>query len=147
MASKSCLISEMAQALQEDTQKINTIERLARHLGEEIPETVRDNYLNVATKYLPENVVVHIDDSDVVKPCGKAFEGIDRVRDGSKSTRTKSVMGNGYYVTEATALTYLNHPVSVFQKFGLLSPLNTLPADNLSIQKRLSAPVWTSSGT
>lgn len=116
MASKSCLISEMAQALQEDTQKINTIERLVRHLGEEIPETVRDNYLNVATKYLPENVVVHIDDSDVVKPCGKAFEGIDRVRDGSKSTQAKSVMGNGYYVTEATALTYSNHPVSVFSE-------------------------------
>lgn len=116
MASKSCLISEMAQALQEDTQKMNTIERLTRHLGNEVPEAVRGNYLNVATKYLPESVVVHIDDSDVVKPCGKAFEGIDRVRDGSKSTQTKSVMGNGYYVTEATALTCSNHPVSVFSE-------------------------------
>jgi len=116
MASKSCLISEMAQVLQEDTQKINTIERLTRNLGKEIPEPVRDNYLNVAMNFLPKDVVVHIDDSDVVKPRGKAFEGIDRVRDGSKSTQTKSVMGNGYYVTEATALTYSNHPVSVFSE-------------------------------
>lgn len=116
MASKSCLISEVAQALQEDTRKINTIERLARHLSEEIPETVRDNYLNVTKQYLPENVVVHVDDSDVVKPCGKAFEGISRVRDGSKSTQAKSVMGNGYYVTEATAITHSSHPVSIFSE-------------------------------
>ena len=43
LASESCVISDIAQALQEDTQKINTIERLTRHLGEEIPETVQDN--------------------------------------------------------------------------------------------------------
>lgn len=116
MASKSCLISKVAQALQEDTRKINTIERLTRHLSEEIPETVRDNYLNVTKQYLPENVVVHVDDSDVVKPCGKAFEGISRVRDGSKSTQAKSVMGNGYYVTEATAITCSSHPVSIFSE-------------------------------
>ena len=53
MASKSCLISEMAQALQEDTQKMNTIERLARHLGEGIPETVRDNRGRATGKICP----------------------------------------------------------------------------------------------
>lgn len=116
MASKSCLMSEIAQALQEDTQKINTIERLTRHLSEGIPETVLNNYLNLTKQYLPEDVVVHIDDSDVVKPCGRAFEGISRVRDGSKSTQAKSVMGNGYYVTEATAITQSSHPVSIFSE-------------------------------
>ena len=40
MASKSCVISDIAQELQEETQKINTIERLTRNLGAEIPEGV-----------------------------------------------------------------------------------------------------------
>ena len=87
MAAKSCVLSEIAQALQEDTQKINTVERLARHLNAEISETVQDNYTNVVKKYLPDNIVIHIDNSDVIKPCGRAFEGLSRVRDGSKSTR------------------------------------------------------------
>ena len=105
LASKSCLISDIAQALQEDTKKINTIERLARNLCAEIPEPARDNYLSVVKGYLPEEPVVHIDDSDVIKPKGKAFERLCKVRDVSKSTEKKTVIGNGYYVTEATVLT------------------------------------------
>lgn len=116
MSSKSCVISEIAQALQEDMQKINTIERLTRKLGEGIPEAVHENYLNQAKRYLPERIVVHLDNSDVVKPSGRAFEGISRVRDGSKSTASRAVMGNGYYVTEATALTNSSHPVSIFSE-------------------------------
>ena len=116
MASKSCVISEIAQQLQEDTKKINTIERLARNLSKEIPEAVEANYLNIVKQYLPDDIVVHIDNSDVIKPSGHAFEGISRVRDGSKSTATKCVMGNGYYVTEAVAMTNDNQPVSVFSE-------------------------------
>ena len=116
MASKSCVISDIAQELQEETQKINTIERLTRHLNTEIPETVQNNYLDTIKKYLPDDVVFHIDDSDIVKPCGRAFEGISRVRDGSRSTQAKCVMRNGYYVTEATAMTKSGHPVSVFSE-------------------------------
>ena len=116
MASKSCVISNIAQELQEETQKVNTIERLTRHLDTEIPETVRNNYLNMMKKYLPKDIVIHIDDSDIVKPCGRAFEGISRIRDGSRSTQAKSVMGNGYYVTEATVMTKSSHPISVFSE-------------------------------
>ena len=116
MASKSCVISEIAQTLQEDAQKINTIERLARNLDKEIPETVHENYLNQAKHYLPDRIVVHLDNRDVIKSSGRAFEGIGRVRDGSKSTASKAIMGNGYYVTEATALTKSSHPVSVFSE-------------------------------
>ena len=48
LSSNSCVISDIAQALQEDTQKINTIERLARNLSNGIPEKAQDNYLNTA---------------------------------------------------------------------------------------------------
>ena len=116
MAAKTCVISDIAHVLQEDTKKINTIERLTRNLSTEIPEAAQDNYLSIVKQNLPENAVVHIDNSDVVKPAGKAFEGICRVRDGSKSTEKKTVTGNGYYVTEATALTMSGHPVSIFSE-------------------------------
>ena len=61
MAAKSSVLSEIAQALQEDTQKINTVERLARNLNAEIPKAVQDNYSNVVQQYLPDNIVIHID--------------------------------------------------------------------------------------
>lgn len=49
MAARSCALSEIAQSLQEDTKKINTVERLARHLNAEIPETVHSNYTNITS--------------------------------------------------------------------------------------------------
>ena len=116
MSSQSCVISEIAQELQEQAKKIHIIQRLTRNLNEEIPKTVQDNYLGIVKRHLPDHIVVHIDNSDVIKPSGHAFEGISRVRDGSKSTATKNVMGNGYYVTEATAMTKSSHPVSVFSE-------------------------------
>ena len=116
MSSKSCVITDVARALQEKAQIINTVERLTRHLSEPIPESVQNNYVDTVRKYLPENIVIHIDDSDVTKPSGRAFEGISRIRDGSRSTESKSVMGNGYYVTEATVLTKSSHPVSIFSE-------------------------------
>lgn len=39
----------------------------------------------------PEDLVIHIDDSNVVKPDGYKFEALGIVRDGSKSTPSKNV--------------------------------------------------------
>lgn len=63
---------------------------------------------------MPAEPVIHIDDSDVVKPNGYKFEALGIVRDGSESTATKSVYKKGYHVTEACVLTASNHPVSIF---------------------------------
>ena len=60
--------------------------------------------------------MIHIDDSDVVKPDGYKFESLGIVRDGSESTSTKNVYKKGYHVTEACVLTTSNHPVSIFSK-------------------------------
>ncbi len=64
----------------------------------------------------PCEPVIHIDDSDVVKPEGYHFESLGIVRDGSKSTSEKSVYCKGYHVTEACVLTRSNHPVSIFSQ-------------------------------
>jgi len=64
----------------------------------------------------PCEPVIHIDDSDVVKPEGYHFESLGIVRDGSKSTSEKSVYCKGYHVTEACVLTSSNHTVSIFSE-------------------------------
>lgn len=58
--------------------------------------------------------VIHIDDSDAVKPDGYKFEALGIVRDDSESTATKSVYKKGYHVTEACVLIASSHPVSIF---------------------------------
>lgn len=68
------------------------------------------------TSIVPSEPVIHIDDSDVIKPEGYHFESLGIVRDGSRSTPEKSVYCKGYHVTEACVLTDSNHPVSIFSE-------------------------------
>ena len=67
-------------------------------------------------KWIPSEPVIHIDDSDVVKPDEYKFESLGIVRDGSESSSAKNVYQKGYHVTEACVLTTSNHPVSIFSR-------------------------------
>lgn len=116
LASGSCLLTDIAQRLDEDAQKINTVDRLSRHLVKGTPNDVLCNYLKMIRKWTPNKPVVHIDDSDVVKPDGIHFEALGWVRDGSESTKDKCVLKKGYHVTEACVLTTSGHPVSLFSE-------------------------------
>ena len=103
LASGSCLLTDVVDKLHEPSKKINVVDRLSKHL-----DKVRN--------WVPAAPVIHIDDSDVVKPDGYKFESLGIVRDGSESTSTKNVYKKGYHVTEACVLTTSNHPVSIFSK-------------------------------
>jgi hypothetical protein len=81
-----------------------------------IPDLLQSNYLKHITQWLPSEPVIHIDDSDVIKPNGFKFESLGIVRDGSASTSTKNVMQKGYHVTEASAMTSNGHPISIFSE-------------------------------
>lgn len=116
LASKSCLLTDIVDQLHEDTKKINSVERLTRHLDKGTPKKALNTYLSTIRKWVPDEPVIFIDDSDVVKPDGYKFEALGIVRDGSKSTNTKNVYEKGYHVTEACALTKNNHPVSIFSE-------------------------------
>ena len=116
LASGSCLLTDIADQLHESTKKINTVDRLSRHLEKGAPVSAVDSYLQVIKKWVPAEPVIHIDDSDVVKPDGYKFESLGIVRDGSESTSSKNVYKKGYHVTEACVLTTSNHPVSIFSK-------------------------------
>ncbi|MEI3041618.1 MAG: hypothetical protein V8T64_02765 [Roseburia intestinalis] len=97
--------------------KVNSVERLTRHLNKGISsKDAQKSYLMtfVRTNGFRDwfsNPIIHIDDSDVIKPEGRRFEALGLVRDGSKSTNTKTVYEKGYHVTEACVLTGNNHPV------------------------------------
>lgn len=89
LASGSCLLTEVADQLHEPSQKINIVDRLSRHLEKGTPTVAAASYLQLIKKWIPSDPVIHIDDSDVVKPDGYQFESLGIVRDGSESTSKK----------------------------------------------------------
>lgn len=110
--SGSCVLSDISDALMEDIKKANTIERLSRRLKEKLPEAMEENYLNLVRGKMPDNPVILVDDTDIIKPYGEKFESLGIVRDGSS---LKKVYEKGYMVTEIVALTAKEkHPVSLF---------------------------------
>ena len=116
LAGGSCLLTDIVDQLHEPSKKINVVDRLSRHLAEGTSQKALHSYLSLVKKWCPNHPVIHIDDSDVVKPNGYKFESLGRVRDGSDSTAQKNVYKKGYHVTEATVLTSNNHPVSIFSE-------------------------------
>jgi len=116
LASRSCLLSEIAHTLRESTRKINVVDRLSQHLARGTPQAAQLSYLKLVRHMVPSEPTVYIDDSDVVKPEGYHFEALGLVRDGSASTKDRTVYQKGYYVTEACAMTNNRQPISIFSK-------------------------------
>lgn len=116
LASGSCLLTDIVDQLHEPSRKINIVDRLSKHLSKGTPQAALNAYLTLVKEWCPSHPVIHIDDSDIVKPDGYKFESLGLVRDGSESSSTKSIFKKGYHVTEATVLTKSGHPVSIFSK-------------------------------
>src|SRR5574344_255841 len=76
LAAGSCLLTDVVDQLHEHSKKINIVDRLSRHLDKGVPAKAAVSYLHAIKKWVPAEPVIHIDDSDVVKP------------DGYKSTNT-----------------------------------------------------------
>ena len=70
LASQICLLTDVVDQLHEDSKKINIVDRLSRHLDKGIPAKAAVSYLQMLKKWIPSEPVIHIDDSDVVKPDG-----------------------------------------------------------------------------
>lgn len=114
----SCLISEIARALDEKIKLGYTIERLCDNLAQLEPEEkeqIWKNYLNEVEKNIEkENAVALFDDSDISKEYSRKLEDLDRVIDASSPDKK---IVNGYHVCEATMLTKNEkQPISVYSK-------------------------------
>jgi hypothetical protein len=116
LAAGSCILTDVVDQLHENSKKANIVERLSRHLASGTPISSLRAYLKWVRKVVPNEPIVHVDDSDIVKPNGYKFEALGTVRDGSESSSGKSVYKKGYTVTEVTALTKKGNPISVFSK-------------------------------
>jgi hypothetical protein len=116
LASGSCVLTDIVDQLHEDSKKVNSVERLTRHLNRGTSPAALKSYLSAVRRLAPSEPVIHIDDSDVVKPDGRKFEALGIVRDGSESTDSKNVYKKGYHVTEACVLTKNGHPASIFSE-------------------------------
>ena len=134
LASKSCMLTDIVEQLHENTKKINSVERLSRHLEKGISQKATVSYLQTIKKWVPDEPVIHIDDSDVTKPDGYKFEALGIVRDGSESTSTKNVYKKGYHVTEACVLTKSNHPVSIFSRIHSSSEKDYKSANSITFE-------------
>lgn len=134
LAAQSCLLTDIVDQLHEDTKKINSVERLSRHLEKGIPQKAYVSYLQAIKKWGPDEPVIHIDDSDVTKPDGYKFEALGIVRDGSESTSKKNVYKKGYHVTEACVLTNSNHPVSIFSRIHSSSEKGYKSANTITFE-------------
>lgn len=140
LASGSCLLTDIVDQLHETSKKINIVDRFSHHLAKGTPGEALKAYLTQIKKWCPAQPVIHIDDSDVVKPDGYKFESLGWVRDGSESTATKNVYKKGYHVTEATVLTNNNHPLSLFSEIHSSSE-KTLPPLTMSHSPLWSGPI------
>ena len=132
LASGSCLLTDIVDQLHEKSKKVNSVERLTRHLNKGIPKNAQKSYLSFVRTMASKNPIIHIDDSDVIKPEGRKFEALGLVRDGSKSTETKNVYEKGYHVTEACVLTDSNHPVSIFSRIHSSKEKNFTSANDVT---------------
>ena len=70
LASGSCLLTNIVDQLHEQTKKVNSVERLTRHLNKGTNPCALYSYLSQIRKWVPDYPVIHIDDSDVTKPDG-----------------------------------------------------------------------------
>ena len=120
LATGSCILTDVVDQLHENSKKVNVVERLCRHLALGTPTPSLKAYLKWIRKTGPDEPVILIDDTDIVKPNGRKFEALGIVRDGSESSSDNSVYKKGYLVTEAIALTKKRTSISAFSKIHSL---------------------------
>ena len=113
-ASASCILSKIADTLHEPIRKINIIDRLSRNLMSDMPERVEGNFRNLMKGQINPVGNIYVDDSDIIKPYGYAFEDLGLVRDGSSPEKK---IEKGYHVAEiCTLLNKGKQPVSLYSR-------------------------------
>lgn len=79
---QSCLLSQIARALDEDVKLINTIDRLSDQMikfSDLDMKIVQKNYHDMISKYIPDIPVINLDNSEIVKEYANKLEDLDRV--------------------------------------------------------------------
>ena len=129
---KDILLSNISDALDENIQKSNTINRLSDNLNKKLSSSIDNNYIDIAIDTLGDIPVFLVDDSDIIKPLGQKFENLGLVRDGS--SRNKSYE-KGYRHTEIVGLTKnKKQPISLFSKIHSSSQKDYESANSITFE-------------
>lgn len=84
LKSKSIVLNDIAHSLNEEVSLKKVNERLYKNLMRAPYINKRHGLIAVGLSYMRDDEKVFIiDDTDVIKPFGKAFEGMGKVRDAS----------------------------------------------------------------
>lgn len=130
--SKDILLSSIAEALNENTKKAYTIDRLSDNLASDLNPSIEDNYCNLVMDSLGNNPVFLVDDSDIIKPLGNKFENLGIVRDGSSKNKT---FEKGYHHTEIVGLTQnMKQPISIFSKIHSSTQKEFISANSVTYE-------------
>jgi len=112
LRSGSVILKNIGTALNEPIKIENTIDRLSQNLQRNLSTEIQKNYIKKMLDSLGKDPVILVDDSDVIKPHGKKFEALGKVRDGSS---LDNKIEKGYLMTEIAGLTAnKKQPVSLF---------------------------------
>lgn len=112
LRSGSIILKNIGTALNEPIKIENTIDRLSQNLQRNLSTEIQKNYIKKMLDSLEKFPVILVDDSDVIKPYGKKFEYLGKVRDGSS---LDNKIEKGYLMTEIVGLTTnKKQPVSLF---------------------------------
>ena len=133
LKSKSIVLNDIAHSLNEDISLKKVNERLYTNLMR-IPDiNERHNLIRVGLSYMRETEKVFIiDDTDVMKPYGKAFEGIGNVRDASYPGESTKY-DYGYIVTTITGLTSKKkQPIPLYDHVHSPTELDYLSVNNIT---------------
>lgn len=133
LKSKSIVLNEVAHALNEDISLKKTNKRLYTNLMRAPDINERHNMIKVGLSYMREKEKVFIiDDTDVMKPYGKAFEGLTKVRDASYPGETTKY-DYGYKVTTITGLSSKKkQPIPFYDHVHSLNELDYLSVNNIT---------------
>ena len=77
---QSCHLSDIAKALDEKTKLINVIDRLSANLAslsEADLERIMDNFRSAIENYIPDEPLVNLDNSEIVKRHARKLEDLD----------------------------------------------------------------------
>lgn len=133
LKSKSIVLNDIAHGLNEDISLKKTNKRLYTILMR-IPDiNERHNLIKVGLSYMREKEKVFIiDDTYVMKPYGKAFEGIKKVRDASYPGESTKY-DHGYIVTTITGLSSKKkQPIPFYDHVNSPFELDYLSVNNIT---------------
>lgn len=109
--SKSVILSDIARSLEEPIHPLYTTKRLSRQVSNAIDlQQVQKNYSHMIKKYITDEALVIVDESDITKPYAEKMEALGYVRDGSRNQIEK-----GYpTVNFSIATTKTKHPIPIY---------------------------------